>query len=291
MRKLVVLGSGGRLGAALARYCAADAEVIGFDHGALDLASPEALERALEEIDFDALVNCAALTQVDYCEKHAPEAYAVNARAVGVMGRICERRKARCIHISTDYVFDGAKGSPYVEADEACPISVYGESKRRGEIELLDASSAHLAARVSWVFGPDRPSFVDQVIRQARESDQVQAIGDKWSTPTFTGDLARWLHSLLWDHPVGGLIHLAQSGACTWQEYGQYALDCAAEAGIPLRARSVNFQALADLKAFVARRPVYTVLDTGRFARLTGVEPRPWREAVRDYICQHYGAR
>lgn len=285
MPALVVLGSGGRLGAALARGCAADARVIGFNHRQLDLACPAALETALGGLAFDALVNCAALTNVDYCETHPDEAFAVNARAVRRIGEICARRKARCIHISTDYVFDGEKRTPYTEADEARPLSVYGESKRQGELELLEASANHLAARVSWVFGPDRPSFIDQMLRQARETDRLQAIGDKWSTPTYTRDLVDWLRLLLWEHPdASGLIHLAQTGSCTWQEYGQYALDCAAEAGIPLQGRTVGFQAMADLKAFIARRPVYTPLATGRFAKLTGITPRPWREAVADYV-------
>jgi dTDP-4-dehydrorhamnose reductase len=274
----------------LARGCAEDARVLGFNHQQLDLACPEALERALGEIEFDALVNCAALTNVDYCETHPEEAFAVNARAVRVIAEICARRRARCIHISTDYVFDGSKSTPYTESDAPRPISVYGESKRRGEVELLEVSGEHLAARVSWVFGPDRPSFVDQVIRWARENEHVRAIGDKWSTPTFTGDLVQWLRLLLWERPAGGLLHLAQSGQCTWREYGQYALDCAAEAGLVLKTRKVEAQCLAELKAFVAKRPVYTVLDTARFTALTGLTPRPWQEAVRGYIRQQYAS-
>jgi dTDP-4-dehydrorhamnose reductase len=281
---LVVLGSGGRLGAALAREGARQARVIALNRRQLDLACPQALESALDGLEFDALVNCAALTNVDYCELHPEEAFAVNAQAVRRIAAICERKRARCIHVSTDYVFDGLKRTPYTETDEARPLSVYGESKRQGEREVLNVSGDHLVARVSWVFGPDRPSFVDQMLQRARETDQLQAIGDKWSTPTFTHDLVEWLQLLLWKHPVGGVIHLAQGGVCTWQEYGQHALDCAAEAGIALKGRTVAFQALADLKAFIARRPVYTVLDTRRFSALTGVTPRPWREAVAQYV-------
>jgi len=284
MASLVILGSGGRLGAALARSYAGEARVIGFNHSQIDLASPEGIRCALDGLDFDALINCAALTNVDYCETHAEEAFAVNARAVREIAEICARKRARCIHISTDYVFDGAKREPYTEADAARPLSVYGASKRQGEIELLAACDDHLAARVSWVFGPDRPSFVDQILKRALETDQLQAIGDKWSTPTYTLDLAEWLRPLLWEHPVGGLIHLAQTGACTWQEYGQYALDCAADAGLPLKGRTVGFQAMRDLKAFVAERPVYTVLDTGRLTDVTGIVPRSWQDAVAEYV-------
>jgi len=284
MKTLVLLGSGGRLGAALARGYAKEARIIGFNHSQLDLANPQAIESALGGLDFDALINSAALTQVDYCETHPEEAFAINAQAVGQIGQICARKHARLIHISTDYVFDGAKTEPYLETDEARPISVYGESKRQGEIELLQSSADHLAARVSWVFGPERPSFVDQILKRALETDQLQAIGDKWSTPTYTLDLVEWLRPLLWEKRVGGLIHLAQSGACTWQQYGQFALDCAAEAGLPLKGRTVGFQAMADLKAFIAKRPIYTVLATARFAELTGQPPRSWQQAVAEYV-------
>ncbi|MCX6966871.1 MAG: dTDP-4-dehydrorhamnose reductase [Verrucomicrobia bacterium] len=284
MSTLVILGSGGRLGAALARGYAAETRVIGLNHSQLDLASPEAIRCALGGLDFDALINAAALTNVDYCETHEEEAFAVNARAVREIAEICARKRARCIHISTDYVFDGMKREPYTESDAARPLSVYGASKRQGEIELLDACADHLAARVSWVFGPDRPSFVDQILKRALETDELQAIGDKWSTPTYTLDLVDWLRPLLWEKPVGGVLHLTPSGACTWQEYGQYALDCAAQAGRPLKGRTVAFQALRDLKAFVAERPIYTVLDTQRLTTVTGIVPRPWQEAVAEYV-------
>jgi dTDP-4-dehydrorhamnose reductase len=283
---LVVLGSGGRLGAALARGAAArGAHVIGFAHADLDLACPEALDRALAPLSFDTLVNCAALTSVDFCQAHPDAAFAVNAHAVRQIAEICSRKRARCIHISTDYVFDGTQRTPYAETDDAHPLSVYGASKRQGERELLEVDSSFLAARVSWVFGPDRPSFIDQILRRAQETADLKAIGDKWSLPTFTRDLEEWIFPLLREQPLGGLLHLTQSGgACTWQEYGQVALDCAVQAGLSLRGRTVGFQSLASMTAFLAPRPIYTVLGTGKFTTLTGITPRPWQEAVAEYV-------
>jgi len=285
---LVILGNGGRLGAAMARGYAGEARVIGFNHSQLDLASPQAIDDALGGLDFDTLINCAALINVDYCETHPEEAFAVNARAVGQIAQLCARKHARCIHISTDYVFDGTQSTPYTETDPAHPLSVYGESKRQGEIECLAASAEHLAARVSWVFGPDRPSFLDQILQCARRGDSLQAIGDKWSTPTYTLDLLEWLRPLLRDRAVGGLLHLASTGSCTWQEYGQWTLDCAIRTGLPLKSRTVAFQSLSDLKAFVARRPIHTTLDTGRFTALTGITPRPWQESVEEYVREYH---
>ena len=208
--KIAIVGSGGRLGAALAReWRAAGDEVAGFDHAALDLADGAMIRDKLGGLDFDALVNCAALTNVDYCETHADEAHAINAGAVQVIAEICARKQRRCIHISTDYVFDGEKRSPYVETDEAHPLGVYAASKLEGERRLLSAWDQHLAVRVSWVFGPDRPSFVDQILQRARETDAVSAIADKWAVPTFTRDAATLLRPLLRDVPAGGLLQIS----------------------------------------------------------------------------------
>ena len=289
--KIVIVGAGGRLGAMLARKWAAQGEEIrGFTHAELDLTSADAIQEKLAWLDFDVLVNCAALTNVDYCETHAEEAHAVNCAAVQSLGELCAQKRRRCLHISTDYVFDGAKRTPYLEEDEARPISVYGASKRAGETALLQASEKHLVARVSWVFGPDRPSFVDAILKRALQEEQVDAIADKIAVPTYTHDAAQWLYPLLSDLPIGGLLHICQSGECSWQQYGQHAIDCALSAGIPLKARTVSPLAMADLKSFVARRPPYTAMFTARLTQLTGVTPRPWQAAVEEYVRTHWAS-
>ena len=282
--KIAILGAGGRLGAALARVWSASDEVLAFARADIDLALPGDIDRVLEPLGFDALVNCAALTNVDYCETHEDEAMRINAGAVREIGALCARKHARCLHISTDYVFDGESDRPYTEADPPRAISVYGESKLHGELALLDTSAAHLVIRVSWVFGPDRPSFIDGILKRALDSETAEAIGDKWSTPSFTLDLAGMLRPFLRDIASGGVLHASNSGACTWREYGEHALQCAARAGIPVKTTQVRPLPMAGMKAFIARRPVYTVLSTDKLAALTGVPPRPWQEAVEDYV-------
>jgi dTDP-4-dehydrorhamnose reductase len=282
--KVVVLGSGGRLGAALTRAWTATDEVLGLAHGDIDLAIPGEIDRVIGPLGFDVLVNCAALTNVDYCETHEEEAMRINAAAVREIGALCARKRARCLHISTDYVFDGELDRPYTEADAARAISVYGESKLRGEQALFETSDAHLAVRVSWVFGPDRPSFIDGILKRALESDTAEAIGDKWSAPSYTLDLAAMLRPFLREIPCAGLLHASNSGACTWREYGEYALQCAARAGIPVKTTEVKSIPLSGMKAFVARRPVYTVLSCEKLAGLTGATPRSWQAAVEDYV-------
>ena len=291
-RKIVIVGSGGRLGAALLReWRAAGDEVIGLNHALLDIGNFKQVHDTLGELDFDVLVNCAAQTNVDRCEQHPDEAFRLNSEAVATIADVCTRKKARCVHISTDYVFDGEKRAPYTEADEARPISVYGESKLRGERCLHAVSDRHLAVRVSWVFGPDRASFVDQILQRALEHEKVEAIGDKTAVPTYTLDAARLLRQLLDEAPADGVLHLCNTGACTWQEYGQHALDCAIAADVPLKGRTVGALKMADLKAFIARRPVYTAMSTALLQRTTGLTPRPWQEAVDDYVRTHWAPR
>jgi len=133
VKRVVIVGAGGRLGAALVREYTGAFDVVGFNHAQLDLGKPEDLRTTLGGLDFDALINTAAQTNVDRCETHQEEAFALNAQAPRVLAEICAAKRARFIHISTDYVFDGEKREPYTEEDAARPISVYGESKREGE--------------------------------------------------------------------------------------------------------------------------------------------------------------
>jgi dTDP-4-dehydrorhamnose reductase len=287
MRRLVIVGAGGRLGAALAREYGREFKVVGFNHAQLDLGKPEQMREMLGRSEFDALINTAAQTNVDRCETQVDEAFALNGEAPRVLAEICARKKARFIHISTDYVFDGEKRDPYTEEDEARPISVYGESKREGERRALEANERALIVRVSWVFGPDRPSFIDWALGQARECEEVKAIADKWATPTYTLDLAALLRPLLADANVSGVLHLANGGECSWQEYAQWALDCCHAEGLPMKATTIGASSLAEMKSFIAKRPVYSVLSSAKYECLTGQAPRPWREAVAAFVRDH----
>lgn len=289
--KILVVGSGGRLGATLMREYREKFDVTGLSHAQIDLADFDEVEQMLSRIKFDVLINCAALTNVDLCEEQPDQAFRVNAGAADVMAEICADKNARLIHFSTDYVFNGKKHEPYLEEDEAIPISVYGQSKREGEENVLGNGDGNLVVRVSWVFGPDRPSFIDSVIQRARENEFVDAIADKFSTPTYARDIAQML-PLFFDVDVaGGILHFANDGECSWQEYAQHALDCCHEFGVSLKATKVAPLSLSDMKNWIARRPAYSVLSTARYAGLTGIAPRSWREAVADYIKNSYSKK
>jgi len=286
--RIVILGAGGRLGAALMRQYRKEFDAVGFNHDQINLANSDKIRGRLSSAQFDLLINCAAMTNVDLCESKKAEAFAINADAPKVLAEICSEKQAKLIHFSTDYVFDGEKREPYTEEEAAKPISVYGESKRVGEKNILALQDRHLVVRVSWVFGPDRPSFVDGMIKRAREEDRVEAIADKWSTPTYTHDIATMLPQFFDVAVPDGILHFANSGQCTWLEYAQQALECCRTLGISLKAETVGASKLADMENWVARRPVYSVLSTGKYAKLTGAIPRSWRDAVSDYIKRSY---
>jgi len=302
--KIVILGTGGRLGAALVREYREKYDIAGFNHAQLDLASLDDVRGKLSAMSFDVLINAAAFTNVDSCETERDRAFLINAEAPGVLAEICNAKDAKLIHFSTDYVFDGEKRAPYTEEDQASPISAYGESKLTGERNVLAAENGHLVVRVSWVFGPDRPSFIDAMIKRAQQEEKIDAISDKFSTPTYTHDIAEMLARVFddWSRrasaPDGlgagrlhGILHFANAGKCSWQEYAQWALDCCCDAGIPLKAKAVGALKLREMKNWVARRPVYSVLSAAKYTELTGTAPRAWREAVADYITRFYAKK
>jgi dTDP-4-dehydrorhamnose reductase len=299
-QRIVVVGAGGRLGATLMREYRDKFELAGFDHEDLDLANEKEVRASIEPLEFDVLVNAAAFTNVDLSETKRDDAFQVNATAPKVLAEICSGKGAKLIHFSTDYVFDGEKREPYNEEDPAHPISVYGESKRAGESNVLEADDNHLVIRVSWVFGPARPSFIDAMIKRAREEDQIAAVADKFSAPTYTRDIAEMLPTFF-DRAVGGILHFSNAGQCSWQEYAQHALDCCRSLSIPLKAKTVGPVRMADMMAvgqtaspvrtWIARRPPHSVLSTAKYNALTGRTPRSWRDALADYIEQTYSQK
>ena len=289
--RILILGSRGRLAAALARGWAARHEIAALSRDDVDVADAEALARCLGARNFDILVNGTGLTNVDACESRRDEARAVNALAPAAMAASARNCGARFIHFSTDYVFDGKKQDPYTEDDPARPLGWYGRTKLDGENAVLADSPNHHVVRVSWVFGPDRPGFVDQIVQRAQATSDVAAIADKFSSPTYACDVAGWIEPMFDPAFSGGLYHACNSGSCSWHEYGEWALECAREAGIPVQTTKLRAQSLRDMKSFTAPRPVHSILCTEKLTRMTGITPGPWREAIREYYASIPPAR
>jgi dTDP-4-dehydrorhamnose reductase len=282
--RVLIIGAGGRMGAALARHLGQTRDVTGWKHADLDVSQPDLLREAVRRQDYSTLIYTAGITNVDRCEEYPAESHATNTEAPHILAEISREKGARFIHVSTDYVFDGLNSAPRKETDEANPICVYGRHKLEGERAVLEVSPEFLVLRVSWLFGPDKPSFVDLILNRALKEDHVEAIEDKVSSPTYSIDLAQWIGPMVDDPKYNGLLHLSNSGATSWRQYGQTCLDIAASLGLPLKARHVGGVSRKDFPAFKAQRPEFTAFDTGKFQQVSGTTPRKWEDALEDYL-------
>lgn len=281
---MLVFGAGGRLGAALAREYAAAWDLRAFGRREADLSNPQAVAALVHAEQPMVVINSAAMTNVDVCETERDLARAVNADAAGAMARACTDCGARMVHISTDYVFSGQATEPYGEDAAPDPVSWYGRTKLEGEEQVLAASDRHAVVRVSWVFGPDRDSFVDKALQQSLRGEPVKAVADKWSSPTYTLDVADALRALFEQDAAGGVYHVCNRGVCTWRDWAEEGIRAADGLGLPVKTKTVEPLKLSDIKAMVAQRPVYSPMTCERIESLLGRPLRSWQEAVADYV-------
>jgi dTDP-4-dehydrorhamnose reductase len=287
--QLVIVGSGGRLGSALLESYSKSHRVTGLIRAELDLADSESIQRALEPLEYDRLILPGALTAVDYCESHEDEAFAINADGPKLIAEISAEKGAHVTYISTDFVFDGLSTHAYSEEMVARPLSVYGASKLEGEEAVLGVSKDNLVARVSWLYGSGKPAFPEWIIQQAMKQSALALPKEKIGIPTYTEDVVDYLKALITldgGIPAGGIFHLSNSGQCTWQEWGQFCIDQAAAAGVTLKTRKISGNCLEDIVAFVAPRPINSVLSTEKFTRQTGIVPRSWQDAMREHFAK-----
>jgi dTDP-4-dehydrorhamnose reductase len=283
-RNVLILGGGGRLGAALTRAYKKSCNLTSLGRSEADLQRPGALGEIIRRSGANVVINCAAMTNVDLCETERDLALQVNATAPQAIAQAASAIGARLIHISTDYVFSGKTDRPYVEADIVNPVSWYGETKRRGEVLVLDDARCHVVVRVAWVFGPDRDSFLDKALQAAARGEQVRAVADKYSSPTYTQDVAEALAVFFAEDAPGGAYHLCNAGICSWRDWAQYAIDSAIRQGANLKTQSVEPLKLVDIKAMVAQRPVYSAMMCRKIEGLLGRAIRSWKDAVDEYV-------
>ncbi len=241
----------------------------------LDVTDADACLRTVEAAQPEAIVNCAAWTDVDGAESHRDAALAVNATGAGNVARAAAVVGARIVHVSTDYVFDGTKTEPWLESDPVGPQSVYGLSKLRGEELVADATPRHAIARTAWLFGVGGPNFVDTMLRLAAERDEVSVVTDQVGCPTWTGHLADALIELA-EREDDGIHHLAASGCCSWNEL---ALEVFDQAGVACRVLPTTSAAFKR----PAPRPTYSVLGSER--RDPIVLPR-WQDGVAAHLAE-----
>ncbi len=287
--RILILGATGGLGRALYRHMASRFETISLTRAELDFEQPDKLSARLAEQEFDVLLNAAGMTSPDVCEVEPERAFVANAVAPQILAECCLARRARMIHFSTDYVFSGVQRDLWFEADETAPINVYGRTKLAGEQAVLKASPSALVARVSWLYGPDKPSHPDNIIQRALQTDDLSAVVDKVSVPTSNADISGWIEQLIIRHPTTcGVLHLCNSGVASWHSWAEAALEIAARLEVPVKTTCVRPVKLASLTQLKAPRPLLTVMSNARLQSLLGGEIRNWYDALEEYLVQKY---
>ena len=287
--RILILGATGGLGRALHRHLATRYETTAWGRADLDFEQPDTFAAKLAAQPFEVLLNAAGMTSPDVCEVQPERAFLANAVAPQLLAECCQTRGARMIHFSTDYVFSGESHDLWNETDETHPINVYGRTKLAGERAVLRASPGALVARVSWLFGPDKPSHPDNIIQRALQTDDLSAVKDKVSVPTSNLDICGWIEQLIIRHPTtSGALHLCNSGIASWHSWAEAALDIAVRLGVPVKTTLVQPIKLASLTQFKAQRPLMTRMSNARLQSLLGGEIRNWHDALEDYLVQKY---
>lgn len=283
--EIVLTGSTGKLGGALQRAWSEGHDVIPMGRDRADFRHPESLRRELEEISFDVLVNCAAISSPEDCEDCPAEAHQVNAQAPGELAAICAERGARFVHLSTDYVLDGREEGLKDENAPTGPINHYGLTKLEGERLVLEHDPSALVCRVSWLFGTTPPGFLETILQRARDGEDLAAVDDKFSMPTCASDVARTLHWLIERDYLTGIHHLTSQGEPeSWWSYGTKVLALAHELGFLDDLKEIRGLRLADVPGLSAPRPIHTAMRPGRLcAELDWRVPR-WEESARARI-------
>jgi dTDP-4-dehydrorhamnose reductase len=276
--KVAVIGCNGMLGTDLVAACrTAGIEVLGLDLPGFDITKFEGVRANLPEVD--RVVNCAAYTRVDDAESQRDQAYAVNAEGAGNVARICSARNIGLLQISTDYVFDGRKGSAYSEDDPVNPLSIYGASKLAGEELVRGAGGRSLIVRTQSLFGLRGANFVRTIAQRLKRSDEpLRVVNDQFSSPTYTRHLAAAIVRLL-QLDREGIVNVTASGFCSWFEFAQ-----AIAARVKPGAGIIPVGAVEYPRP--ATRPAYSVLDAKRYREWTGSALPSWQKGLDEYLAE-----
>ncbi len=251
--------------------------IVALKQADLDITDVHAVRDAVRDARPDVIVNCAAYTRVDDAETHEHLATAINGSAVEFLADAANELDALLVQISTDFVFDGSKRTPYEINDPPAPLSAYGRSKLVGE-QAASGSRKHVVLRTAWLFGVHGPNFVEAIRNQIRKgTNPLQVVNDQRGRPTYTPHLADAIVRLAWlahqDAGARGIVHYADGPECTWFDFAR------AIAGEEVTVVPVS----SDAFPRPAKRPAYSVLSTERYERLTSVMPESWEEGLREY--------
>jgi dTDP-4-dehydrorhamnose reductase len=280
LTRVLITGGRGLLGTpTAARFAREGIDVAAPGTGECDVTSTGQVTACIDRHRPELIIHCAAFTKVDDCESNPEVAMRVNAYGAAIVARIAGRRGIRLMHLSTDYVFDGTASRPYREDDTTGPpdrLSIYGRTKLAAEQVVQFEHSHALIVRTAWLFGLDGPCFPRSILAQARSGNALRVVNDQTGSPTFAADLADALFRLS-RLEVSGIVHVVNSGTCTWYEFARELLRLSA-IKVPISPVST-----AEFPR-PARRPAWSVLSTEKYRTLTGHTPRDWREAAAAFL-------
>ncbi len=288
-RTMLLFGGTGRAGQIVRREATASGwKVVAPTREECNLLRPEEVCDYVLNMPTAVVVNCAAISGLESCADDALAAHLVNAVSPAQMALACRHTGARFMHLSTDYVLDGRRAGKKREQAHCKPVSTYGESKREGELQVLEAFPEALILRVSWICGnPARPSFVETTLSRALRGESIAAIADKWSMPTHAADIARAMLELI---PPGqsGVLHVCSTGEpLSWHDCARIALRCAQQMGKIDRLPDVEQKRLRGASFFREPRPVHTAMDSSRLREMGVIMPsgeETLRRAVKDFF-------
>ena len=278
--RVLVLGAGGQVARAVASVMSGQHELFARTHAEVDIADAESLDRALAEAKADWIVNGAAYTAVDLAEDERGRAAAINDTAVGAVAAAAARARARLLHLSTDFVFDGASNRAYLPHDPPNPLSVYGATKLAGEKRALDGGCAAIVLRTAWVYAAAGKNFALTMLRLMREREQVRVVADQIGTPTWATGIACAIRDLLEAQAPAGVYHWTDLGVASWYDFAVAIQDEALERGLLKRAVAIVPIATSEYPTR-ARRPAFSVLDSSATRDIVAAPALHWRHNLR----------
>ncbi|NES21965.1 MAG: dTDP-4-dehydrorhamnose reductase [Symploca sp. SIO3E6] len=296
MIQILLTGITGQLGQELQQTLAPFGNVNGFSHQTLDLTQPDKIRQVIQEVQPDFIVNAAAYTAVDKAETETELANSINGTAPTIMAEEAQRLGATLIHVSTDYVFNGQKNTPYLEEDTPDPVNTYGQSKLLGEEGIQKNSDRYLILRTAWVYGTyGKGNFVKTMLRLGAEREELRVVVDQVGTPSWTGDIAQAMLGLLnnlvkeqaENSPLTGIYHFTNSGAISWYDFAVAIFEEAKQLGIPLKVQRVVPITTAEYPT-PAKRPTYSVLSGKKISAVLGKHSPHWRSGLRQMLQQLY---
>ena len=278
--KVTIFGASGLLGKSLMHEWHGQDQLTGLGRSDADIRDAQQVRKILEKLGPEWIVLAAAYTDVDACESNQELAFAVNRDGAVNVASAAKQVGAKLLFLSSDYVFDGKKTSPYNTGDPRNPQSIYGRSKAEAEVRVLELMPAGCVLRTSWLFGTGGKCFPDTILKLAASRPTLDVVNDQRGSPTYTVDLARTIMQLC-HKDASGIVHVTNSGECTWFEFAR---EIVHHAGLPTQVRPTSSQQMAR----PAPRPPYSVLSPATLHRY-GVEMPHWQDALRRYLAERAG--